>query len=121
MKPRRLDSETIVSRLATDGPGTSAGGVGLAVTQCLLGTGLSNDRSGAAAILACRERGRPSLRRQSFPCRGRSHPSTIAGLPARQLIANGRSSPGHQRHGIVGMIVTGDGRYRVEMWANPGT
>src|SRR5664279_5990758 len=40
MKPRRLDSETIVSRLATDGPGSSAGVVCLAsVTVVSSGTG----------------------------------------------------------------------------------
>jgi hypothetical protein len=50
-----------------------------------------------------------------------SHPSTISGLPARLIVANGRSPLGHQRHGIVGILVTGGGRYRVELWTNPGT
>src|ERR1035437_7822464 len=40
MKPRRLDSETIVSRAATDGPGSSNWVVGLsAVTVVSSGTG----------------------------------------------------------------------------------
>jgi hypothetical protein len=50
-----------------------------------------------------------------------SHPTTIAGLPARVLTANGRSTFGHLRHGIVGVLVTAGGRYRVELWSNPGT
>jgi hypothetical protein len=52
---------------------------------------------------------------------GASHPSTIAGLPGRVLTANGISPLGHARHGLVGVLVTAGGRYRVELWSNPGT
>lgn len=48
-------------------------------------------------------------------------PGTIAGLPARILIANGTTSTGHARHGIIGIVVTATGRYRVELWSRPGS
>jgi hypothetical protein len=49
------------------------------------------------------------------------NPGTIAGLPARILIANGTTPTGHARHGIIGIVVTATGRYRVELWSRPGT
>lgn len=45
----------------------------------------------------------------------------IAGLPARILVLEGKSSSGEARHGIVGIVVTATGRYRVELWSRPGT
>lgn len=47
--------------------------------------------------------------------------SLIAGLPARILVLDGKSSSGEARHGIVGVVVTATGRYRVELWSRPGT
>lgn len=45
----------------------------------------------------------------------------IAGLPARILVLDGKSPSGEERHGIVGVVVTATGRYRVELWSRPGT
>jgi hypothetical protein len=45
----------------------------------------------------------------------------IAGLPARILVLDGKSASGEARHGIVGIVVTATGRYRVELWSRPGT
>ena len=46
--------------------------------------------------------------------------SLIAGLPARILVLDGKSSSGQARHGIIGIVVTATGRYRVELWSRPG-
>jgi hypothetical protein len=50
-----------------------------------------------------------------------SDPGVIFGLPARILTVDGVSSLGHARHGIVGIVVTATGRYRVELWTRPGS
>jgi uncharacterized membrane protein YeaQ/YmgE (transglycosylase-associated protein family) len=50
-----------------------------------------------------------------------NEPGTIAGLPARILTADGSTSTGHLRHGIIGIVATATGRYRVELWSRPGT
>jgi hypothetical protein len=46
---------------------------------------------------------------------------TIVGLPARILTVDGTNSLRHARHGIVGIVVTPTGRYRVELWSRPGS
>ena len=63
MKPRRLESETMVSRLATDGPGSSAGVVGLCGGHCGL---LGHLRSERRCICGGRE-GRMSERSNDRP------------------------------------------------------
>jgi hypothetical protein len=45
---------------------------------------------------------------------------TIAGLPAQILVLEGAAPSGHARHGIIGIVVTATGRYRVELWSRPG-
>jgi hypothetical protein len=50
-----------------------------------------------------------------------SQPGVILGLPARILDVDGTTSLGHARHGIVGIVVTLTGRYRVELWTRPGS
>lgn len=50
-----------------------------------------------------------------------NEPGTIAGLPARILTADGPDTAGHPRHGIIGVVATETGRYRVELWSRPGT
>jgi hypothetical protein len=50
-----------------------------------------------------------------------SEPGVILGLPARILNVDGTTSLGHARHGIVGIVVTPAGRYRVELWTRPGS
>jgi hypothetical protein len=50
-----------------------------------------------------------------------NEPGTIAGLPARILTADGPDAAGHLRHGIIGIVATDTGRYRVELWSRPGT
>ncbi|HEX7491263.1 MAG TPA: hypothetical protein VF337_06135 [Candidatus Limnocylindrales bacterium] len=50
-----------------------------------------------------------------------SDPGVIFGLPARIMTVDGVSSLGHARHGIVGIVVTATGRYRVELWTRPGS
>lgn len=45
----------------------------------------------------------------------------IAGLSARILVLDGTAPSGHARHGIVGIVVTATGRYRIELWSRPGT
>src|SRR5664279_544611 len=69
MKPRRFDSETMVSRFSTDGPGSSTGVVGLAaVTVVSSGTGgrglLRIDSQRAAGLILER------LGRNSRTCAG---------------------------------------------------
>ena len=41
--------------------------------------------------------------------------------PARIMTVDGVSSLGHARHGIIGILVTATGRYRVELWTRPGS
>jgi hypothetical protein len=48
-----------------------------------------------------------------------SAPGAVAGLQARLLTVNGPAT-GKQRHGNVALIVTGTGRYRIELWTTPG-
>jgi hypothetical protein len=48
-------------------------------------------------------------------------PGAIAGLPARILTVDGTTSLGHPRHGVIGIVVTATGRYRVELWSRPGS
>jgi len=50
-----------------------------------------------------------------------SDPGAIAGLPARILTADGNTSLGHPRHGIIGIVATPKGRYRIELWTRPGS
>lgn len=50
-----------------------------------------------------------------------SEPGVICGLPARILTADGTTSIGQTRHGIIGIVATATGRYRVELWTRPGT
>jgi hypothetical protein len=50
-----------------------------------------------------------------------SDPGVIVGLPARIMTVDGVSSLGHARHGIIGILVTATGRYRVELWTRPGS
>jgi hypothetical protein len=50
-----------------------------------------------------------------------SYEGTIAGLPARILVLDGTAPSGHARHGLIGIVVTATGRYRVEVWSRPGT
>jgi hypothetical protein len=50
-----------------------------------------------------------------------SEPGVVIGLPARILYVDGATSLGHARHGIVGIVVTPTGRYRVELWTRPGS
>lgn len=50
-----------------------------------------------------------------------SEPGMIAGLPARILTLNGTTAAGHPRHGIIGIVVTATGRYRLELWTRPGS
>jgi hypothetical protein len=45
---------------------------------------------------------------------------TIAGLPAQILVLDGTAPSGHARHGIIGIVVTATGRYRIELWSRPG-
>jgi hypothetical protein len=44
----------------------------------------------------------------------------IAGLPAQILVLEGTAPSGHARHGIIGIVVTATGRYRIELWSRPG-
>ena len=52
---------------------------------------------------------------------GASETGTIAGQAAQILTLDGTSSPGHPRHGIIGIVATASGRYRVELWSRPGS
>jgi hypothetical protein len=46
---------------------------------------------------------------------------TIEGLPSIVLTVDGRTTTGQARHGIIGLVVTDTGRYRIEVWSRPGT
>src|SRR5664280_281790 len=70
MKPRRLDSETMVSRLATDGPGSSAGGVGLAAVIAV-SSGRGRRTSCKLVVTAAVERSRRSTTRAAILARAR--------------------------------------------------
>ena len=44
----------------------------------------------------------------------------VAGLPAQILVLEGTAPSGHARHGMIGIVVTATGRYRIELWSRPG-
>jgi hypothetical protein len=45
---------------------------------------------------------------------------TIGAIPAQIMIVDG-SAAGQKRHGVVGVAVNKTGRYRIELWTNPGS
>ena len=48
-------------------------------------------------------------------------PGAIAGLPARILTVDCTTSLCHPRHGVICIVVTATGRYRVELLSRPGS
>ena len=47
-------------------------------------------------------------------------PATVSGRQARILTVDGPASAVKPRHGLVALVVTTTGRYRIELWTSPG-
>jgi hypothetical protein len=49
-----------------------------------------------------------------------TQPATVAGLQANLLTVDGPATAAKPRHGVIALIVTTTGRYRIELWTSPG-
>jgi hypothetical protein len=49
-----------------------------------------------------------------------SQPSTVAGRQASLLTVDGPATSAKPRHGVIALVVTTSGRYRIELWTGPG-
>ena len=49
-----------------------------------------------------------------------SGPTTLAGRQAEILTVDGPSTSAKPRHGLIAVMVTTSGRYRIELWTSPG-
>ena len=47
-------------------------------------------------------------------------PATVSGRQARVLTVDGPTSAAKPRHGLIALVVTSSGRYRIELWTIPG-
>lgn len=47
-------------------------------------------------------------------------PATVSGRQASILTVDGPASAAKPRHGLVALVVTTTGRYRIELWTSPG-
>jgi hypothetical protein len=49
-----------------------------------------------------------------------SGPATVAGRQAEILTVDGPATSAKPRHGLIAVMVTTSGRYRIELWTSPG-